>query len=147
MCHTKTFSLIPSKQTMQRSEAIQKYDFVTPTEENDYCIFREELENNSLVLFHATPLNNLTSIVTNGFYSAARLGVGELSSVSYAKRSSGCLAHMGEISKDFVVFAVEFRTLDQEGITVNHSDIHVYREDIQPIILRYCEVPEGAIKF
>ncbi len=129
---------------MPQPEEIPKWDLVVPSEENGYGIFRQDLEANPLVLFHSTPKSNFSSIVSMGFRSAASLEIGALSSVSYAKRSSGCLAHVGNKAiEDLVVFAVKFETLDQEGIAENLSDIHVYKKDIQPAILGYCEVLKG----
>ncbi|MDD5034033.1 MAG: hypothetical protein PHE55_04680 [Methylococcaceae bacterium] len=129
---------------MFQSNEIPKFDLLTPTEENNYCLFQQELENNPLVLFHATPKRNLNSIISNGFRSAESLGTGGLGSVSYAKRSSGCLAHMDNTAaEDLVVFAVKFEDLSQKGIRENPSDIHVDLQDIQPVILGYCEIPNG----
>lgn len=117
---------------------------VNPCEENGYCLFRPELEDDPLVLFHITPKRNLEGIMAKGFLSGAELGTGELRSVSYAKRSVGCLAKIGNVvDEDSVVFAVRFETLDKDGITVNESDIHVCRRDIQPAILGHCELPSG----
>ena len=121
-----------------------KYEFVTPSEENSYCIFKSELEENPLVLFHLTPKRNFESIISKGFRSAAELKTGEIESVSYAKRSSGCFANKGnQMIEDVVVFAVEFDTLDKAEIMVNCSDILVYNKDIQPAILGYCELQSG----
>jgi hypothetical protein len=118
---------------------MQRWDLVVPTEQNRFCLFAEEFETNPLVLFHATPKRHFNSIVTLGFRSAADLGVGTLTSVSYARQSSSCLAHLGnEVQEDYVVFAVSFDTLQALGIVENASDIHVYKLEIQPKIL---EVP------
>lgn len=128
---------------MFQSKEIPKWDLLTPNEENGYCLFQQELENDPLVFFHATPKRNFSSIISNGFRSAASLVTGELSSVSYAKQSSGCLAHIGNPSaEDLVVFAVKFEDLSRQGIRVNPFDIHMY-QDIQPVILGYCEIPNG----
>ena len=129
---------------MTRLEKIPKYEVIIPNEENGYCIFQSELENNHLVFFHFTSQKNFHSIISKGFLSASEQGVGELESVSYAKKSSGCFANKGnEVHEDTVVFAVEFDTLDKAGIKANSSDIRVYKKDIQPTILGYCELPRG----
>ena len=123
---------------------LQKFELVTPTELNSYCVFERKLEDDPLVLFHLTPKSNYDSITENGFLSAASLGTGDLPSVSYAKQSSGCFANKGVIAEeDLVIFAVRFETLEQEGVAVNLSDIHVCKDEIQPVILGYCEVPKG----
>lgn len=126
------------------SKEMQRWELITPTEENSFCLFEQALEDNPLVLFHATPKRHFHSITKSGFRSATELGLAELSSVSYAKRSSSCLAHIGnDVKEAYVVFAVEFDTLQQQGIKDNPSDIHVYKSEIQPHILGYCEIPEG----
>ncbi|WP_145985909.1 hypothetical protein [Aquitalea magnusonii] len=115
------------------------YEFSNPTERNGYCLFDDELERNPLVFFHATPKKNIESIINNGFKFGPTL-----QSISYANRSSSCLAHRGRsVAEDYAVFVVEFASLD--NIKINPSDIHVYREDIQPIIKGYCIVPKEYI--
>ncbi|MGZ4955814.1 MAG: hypothetical protein ACXV8Q_11930 [Methylobacter sp.] len=129
---------------MPEPEEMQRWELILPTEENGFSLFAKELEDNPKVLFHATPKRYFDSIANSGFCSAAELGTGELSSVSYAKRSSSCLAHIGNgVKEDYVIFAVEFDSLAQQGIKDNPSDIHVNRKEIQPHILGYCEIPEG----
>jgi len=125
---------------------------VTPTEENGFSLFQQQLEENPLVYFHATPRQNYESIVNFGFKSSASLVSKGLESVTYAKQSSSCLANEGNsFQENYVVFAVEFavdfytldqETLNQQQIVTNPSDIHVY-SDIQPSILGYCEIPAG----
>lgn len=123
---------------------MQRWELIRPTEENGFCLFAKDLEDNPKVLFHATPKRHFDSIANSGFLSAVELGSGELSSVSYAKRSSSCLARIGNgVKEDYVVFAVEFDSLEQQGIKDNPSDIHVYRNEIQPRILGYCEILKG----
>jgi hypothetical protein len=129
---------------MQETKEMQRWELILPTEENSFCLFKQALEDNPLVLFHATPKRNFDSIANSGFRSAAELSSGELSSVSYAKRSASCLVHIGnDVKEAYVVFAVEFDTLQKPGIKDNPSDIHVYKSEIQPHILGYCEIPEG----
>ena len=129
---------------MCNRKTIEKWDLVTPTEDNDHCVFGHELEDNPLVYFHLTRKSNLDSIISKGFLSAAELGVGVLSSISYSKQSSGCFANKGNIiHEDLIVFAVKFNTLHLDGIEKNCSDIHVRDKDIQPVILGYCELPKG----
>lgn len=123
---------------------MEMWELISPTEENSFCLFEQALEDNPLVLFHATPKRHFDSIANSGFRSAAELGSGELSSVSYAKRSSSCLTHIrNDVKEAYVVFAVKFDTLQQQGIQDNPSDIHVYKREIQPYILGYCEIPKG----
>lgn len=129
---------------MLMAHHLQKWQPVSPTEHNGFCIFSQDLEEDPLVFFHTTPKRHLDAIATVGFRSAAALGTGTLTSVSYAKKSSACLAHIGNpATDDHVVFAVRFDSLDQKGLVVNISDIHVYDDALQPRILGYCELPNG----
>jgi RNA:NAD 2'-phosphotransferase (TPT1/KptA family) len=124
---------------------MKKYDMIHPTESNHYCLFSRKFEDDPNILFHATKKENLAPISQNGFQSADNLGTGDLQSVSYAYKSSACLAHLnGSFEQDIVVFAVRFKNLQEHGIVSNQSDIHVY-SDVQPEILRYCEIPQGFV--
>lgn len=108
------------------------------------ALFEDNLERDPLVLFHVSPARNLQSILKNGFRSAAELGVGTLTSVSYSKKSEAWSVLTGyPTDDDYVVFAVRFQSLSEPGITVNVSDINVYRPDIQPEILGFLELPAG----
>jgi hypothetical protein len=123
---------------------IPQWEYIPPTEANGYSLFRPELEDDPLVFFHVTPAENLDPIAQAGFGPAKAVGVGNLESVSYAKRSSGCLTHINhEAPQALVVIVVRFETLDQSGIQVNVSDIHVYDQAVQPTILGYCLLPKG----
>lgn len=123
---------------------IIEYEIINPTEENHYCIFNNDLENDPLILFHLTSQNNFDSIKSKGFLSSAELCGGELTSVSYAKNSSGCFANKGNvITENSVIFCVKFETLNMLGITENTSDIHVFKKEIQPSIIGFCKLPNG----
>ena len=94
------------------------------------------------MFFHATPLRFKEPILEGGFRSAHTLGVGQLQSVSFAKKSSACLAHLGcRVDEDYVIFAVSFNTM--RGVQDNLSDIHLYDESNQPEILGYCVLNAG----
>lgn len=121
---------------------MEKWNHIEPTEKNGFCLFCPELENDPFVFFHATPLRCKDSILENGFQSAASLGTGDLTSVSYSKKSAACLAHVnGHVSEDYAVFAVRFTSLDR--VFDNPSDIHVYIPSLQPDILGYCVLKAG----
>lgn len=64
-----------------------KLESFQPTEENNYSLFAEVLEQDTLVFFHATPNTNLDSILKHGFKSSFDLGTGQLASVPYAKKA------------------------------------------------------------
>lgn len=128
---------------MLKSKQVPKWDLITPTEDNGYSMFEKKLEGCNLIFFHVTPKTNFESIIKNGFLSKAKLEGEGLDTVSYARQSSGCLAHINnQASEDLVIFAVEFSTLEDKNIYNNHSDIHV-DEKTQPTILGYCEIPKG----
>jgi len=126
--------------------AIPRWNIVRRADPDDTALFDQELEEDPLILFHATPASNLLSIEANGFRSAADLGIVDgLNSVSYSKSSTYWnLVTEYPAKADFVMFAVRFNTLNQVGIRVNPSDVHVdnWRE-IRPQILGYCEIPCG----
>lgn len=125
---------------MFTEKAVQEFEFPWPNEEKGYRLFPAELEDDDLVLFHATPKQNFHAILKMGFQVRP-----PLESVSYAKSSVYCMAHLftgrQSLSEEAVVIAVRFESLAQPGITENLSDIHVYRPEIQPIILVHCTIP------
>lgn len=97
-----------------------------------------------MFFFHATNSINYESIVERGFLSAKELNSGELESVSYSKRSSGCFANLGcHIKDNLVIFAVRFTDEDLRLISEAGSDIHVYRSSVQPELLGYVAIPSG----
>ncbi|AMG07227.1 hypothetical protein WJ038_08325 [Vibrio parahaemolyticus] len=121
---------------------MKKFDLIHPTESNRYSLFTSDLEDDSKILFHATPTENLNSIKNKGFLSSHELYGSGLESVSYAFRSSSCLAHLnGKFDKGYVVFVVRFESLEVKEIVVNPSDIHVYRRFQPTEIIGYCEIP------
>ena len=125
---------------MFTENAVQEFEFSSPSEANGYHLFPSELEDDRRVLFHATPKRNLESILNEGFRARP-----PLNSVSYAKSSTGCLAHLfaggKSLSEEVVVVVVRFESLAQQGIQENISDIHVYKSEIQPAIIGYCTIP------
>lgn len=119
---------------------LREFDFPWPNEKTGYRLFPAELEDDELVLFHATLKKNLQAILIEGFRAGA-----PLESVSFAKSSVYCLAHLfancQSLAEESVVIAVRFQSLAQQGIKDNYSDIHVYKPEIQPAILGYCTIP------
>lgn len=128
-----------------------KYKFPWPNEEKGYSLFPQNIEDNQNILFHGTPARNFDSIVNNGFKSTKECGEGTdsnfvLPSTSYAKNSNQSLSHVCERrsknqDEEFVVFAVKFQSINQQGIRNNNIDIHVDDSNIQPEIIGYCCVP------
>ncbi|KDR86539.1 MULTISPECIES: hypothetical protein [Agrobacterium] len=117
-------------------------------EELQYRVFPESLENDPLVLFHATLPADYDEILLSGFKTAAQLGKSNgLASVSYAKQSSTALGHIRNRHKnqEVIIIAVQFQSLvARQGIVVNTSDIHVY-DGTQPAIIGFCRVPKDYL--
>ena len=123
---------------------LQELDLIQPTEENRYCVFPPDLEDDPGVFFHATKSTNFEAITNHGFRTAKELKSGDLESVSYSKRSSGCFAHLGcKVAEERVIFAVRFAKEDLNHVVDNPSDIHVYKKDIRPEIVAYVYIPTG----
>ncbi len=126
------------------SDEITAYPFPDDLSENGYCLFPKALEDDALVLFHATPAENLQAIMEEGFRADPQQTSG-LSSVSFAKQSVSALSHAmtrrGDASIEFVVLAVRYDSLEHKHITVNVSDIHDYRLDPPPQIVGKCVIP------
>ena len=134
---------------------MRQFQFLWPNNNNGYSLFAKNLEENPNNLFHGTSIDNLDSIVNDGFKSTAELGGGtnqdyQLNSISYAKKSSQCLANVCQIRDngndgDYVIFVVVFDSIEVSGIRVNSSDIYVDNLAIQPAIIGYCIVPSGYV--
>lgn len=133
--------------TSEMSMTITKHEMPEDLEATAYRLFPQALEDDPLVLFHATPLKNFAAIDADGFKIPnpdGRPGEG-LASVSFAKRSSASLAHA--VTKrqtcpgDYCVFVVRYEKLERTGIVVNTSDIHDYTLDPPPEIIGYCISP------
>ncbi|MCD6003567.1 hypothetical protein ACM25P_18255 [Vreelandella alkaliphila] len=151
-CCCRTIFPLCSKFAAERSDihsgsqvmSIKLFGFIEPAEENRYCVFGAQLEDDENVFFHITHASNKQAIITNVFKSAKELGVGELESVSYAKRSSGCFANLGtHLQEEYVIFAVRFTLEELKEVAVNPSDIHVYKKHLQPEKLGVVHLPKG----
>ena len=119
-----------------------EYPFPSQPDVTGYCVFPPELEDDQLVLFHATPVSNADSIVKDGFKIPDN---SELVSVSFAKRSVGALTHAMNKRQtepgEYIIFAVRYQSLDREGLSNNLCDIHDYKLDPMPQIIGSCVVP------
>lgn len=125
--------------------AIIEYPFPAPEQiiDQHYNVFPEALENNNLVLFHATNAADWLSIKEDGFKSSSQLTGEGLTSVSYAYNSSLALSHIKGRHKsvDAVIVAVRFDAVaTRPGMVVNLIDIHVY-DGTQPEIIGFCNIP------
>lgn len=121
------------------------FSFPADPAATDYAIFPAALEDDPLVLFHATPARNHDAIVQHGFKIPDPTGRSGLASVSFAKGSAMALGHAMTLRQsepgEYCIFAVRYETLDAKCLKNNHSDIHDYALDPQPEILGCCLVP------
>lgn len=125
---------------------IEDYPFPDNPEATGYCVFPAELEDDPLVLFHATHADNLQPIIAHGFKIPDADGIAGLPSVSFAKRSVSSLDHAIRKRQDepgaYNIIAVRYETLDRKGLSNNVSDIHDYTLQPPPHIIGYCSIPE-----
>lgn len=123
---------------------IIKYDFPDDPASSGYCVFPAALEEDELVLFHATPAENRDAIFRDGFKIPDPEGVAGLPSVSFGKKSVAALTHAMTMRASrpgaYCIIAVRYSSLDRRGLQVNASDIHDYRLDPPPEIIGYCDV-------
>lgn len=133
--------------TSETRMTITKYEMPENLKATAYCLFPPALEDDPLVLFHATPIKNFDAIDSDGFKIPnpdGRPG-GGLQSVSFSKRSSASLDHAVTKRRtypgDYCVFAVRYEKLDRPGIADNPSDIHDCTLNPAPEIIGYCVIP------
>jgi DTW domain-containing protein YfiP len=127
--------------------AISVYPFPDNPATTDYCVFPSELEEEEMVLFHATAEENCQAIMADGFKIPDPTGLNGLQTVSFAKRSNLALTHamMRRASQPgaYCILAVRYETLSRKGLAVNSADIHDSTLDPAPEIIGYCIVPES----
>jgi hypothetical protein len=132
-----------SKSDMEPTE----HPFPENPASTDYCIFPPGLDDDELVLFHATPSENLGSILKNGFEIPDPTGDSGLQSVSFAKRSIGALNHAMNLREKrpgtYCILAVRYETLNRTGLKNNLDDIHDYTLNPPPKILCFCKIPSS----
>lgn len=112
---------------------IPEYEFSKPTEENDYRLFSEELENNPHVAFHGTPSSNFEPIVANGFNIPA----------SFAKNSSEALRHayLQHEGAELCILVVRFDSLDGLADEGPHLQLHDPDPKAQPKMIGRMVIP------
>ncbi len=129
--------------------AVARYPFPAEPAATEYCVFPSHLEEDGLVLFHATPIENLEVILKHGFKIPDPTGDNGLPSTSFARRSNAALTHAmirrKSLAQDYCIIAVRYETLNRKGLRENLSDIHDFTLDPQPQIVGYCIVP-GSYK-
>ena len=122
----------------------QEIPFSTPTEDREYCIFSDEYEKNSNIVFHGTSMQFFESIMKTGFCSAKALKLSDVASVSFAKNSSVALAHACEkwSSDDRVIFAASLENIESTTICDEGSVVYIFDPNTKPAIIAYCFVPQ-----
>jgi predicted RNase H-like HicB family nuclease len=126
-----------------------EYTFPKNPAATGYCVFPAALEDDELVLFHATPAENLEAIREHGFRPPDPTGKTGLASVSFAKRSVAALNHAMSRREEkpgaYCILAVRYATLNRKGLKDNFSDVHDYTLDPAPEIIGYCTVPASYV--
>lgn len=121
-------------------DQIREYQFIRPSEERDYLLFGDDLEDDNLVCFHGTAEAHLDAILRDGFKPKP-----PLTSVSFARKSRETIPFAssppGQPPRTGCVLIVRFERLDQPGIKVNLTDVWVYDRRLLPAIEGYCIVP------
>ncbi len=125
-----------------------EYPFPTDLEDRSYCVFPDELEQDDLVLFHGTPLENLASIRGNGFRLPRPDDNNPLTGVSFARKSSLAFSHAMNKRKshlgDYCIIAVRYMSMDFPHIVNDGAGIvHDYKLDPLPQCVGFCIVPES----
>lgn len=122
---------------------IQPHIFDFPTrrilEDNDYNVFPTNLESDDLILFHATAMENVESILRAGLLPGNKVGR-ELTTISFAARSGWALHHWITVrnGRDGVILALQFDNLDE---LLLESGTYYSRElKNQPRVLAICPV-------
>ena len=106
-----------------------------------YCLFPREIEDDALVLFHATSDDRLEGIQKEGIKPGNEVG-GTLSTISYATASSTAFTHWTMTRKggvDGVVLALKFEDMSEiyeaEGTKRSRALTR------QPVIIGVCRIP------
>lgn len=125
--------------------SIIKYEFPEDlSEKQGYCVFPDMLENDALVVFHATPCKNQHAILCDGFRADPEK-VSGLCSVSFVWKSSAALSHA--MSKratqpgDWCIFAVRCDSTSRLGLKAEGAVLYDYTLNPAPTIIGYCIVP------
>lgn len=122
---------------------IKEYKFQALCEENNCQQFLDEIENNEHIFFHGTAEVNFENIKKQGFQPKTD---GELSSISFAKKSSLALSYAcaarNDLSPKGIIIVVDISKIKQECIVEQSFGIHLSSK-FQPEIIAYCLVPEN----
>lgn len=113
-----------------------EYEFKKPLEENSYCIFPLELEQDSTIFFHGTRWGNFDSIYRFGFKPKP-----PLDSISFNEISSHCINFASGHGEDGVVIAVKFSCPEILLRESSNQIAYLYELAQQPKIIGYCLIP------
>ena len=120
------------------------YPFVVETlEKRCYRTFPNELEEDELILFHATAAEKLVAILKEGLRPGVEVG-GSLSTISYGLNSMVALTHWISIrakGTDGVILALRFDNRDE--IFEDGGTLHSRALIKQPEVIGVCKIPSS----
>jgi hypothetical protein len=127
--------------------AVTEYTFPSNPEALSYRLFPSDLENDQLVFFHVTPIENYELIVRDGFKIPGPNSRSGLSSVTFAKESIAALTHgmQKRISfpGDYCIIVVRYSEADMPRLRINSSDVNDFEMATQPAIIGHMTVPSA----
>jgi hypothetical protein len=127
-----------------------EYPFPGATEDNGYCVFPADMEEDEHIFFHGTAATSLESIVKDGFKSQAELHVGpptgrETNSITFTRTSNPALAHGYDRYSPASFCIVAVRINDLSGVRHEVFGIYVDKPDLRPHPFAYCIVPANFV--
>lgn len=111
--------------------------------ERKYRIFPNELEDNILILFHATSLSNLEAIQNYGLQPGIKVGK-TLETISYSQTSTMALTHwisIREENQTGIVLALKFENNNE--IFEAEGSLYSNELEVQPTIECICKIPSS----
>jgi hypothetical protein len=128
-----------------RSDKMFRQPFPDNPARTGYCVFDKALEDDPLVLFHATPLYNFDNIIKHGFMPGIATGKSDLKSVSFAYKSSSvielAMQRRAGYREEYCIFAVRYRA---DVLSRTRGALWCIHDDSltpPPEIIGYCIVP------
>lgn len=113
-------------------------------EDRGYLLFDDDLEEDKLIVFHATPARNLDGILTDGLHPGAKFG-GNLNTISYGETSKDAMVHRHysdtKTTEDWVVLALKFETRDE--LYEDHGTLRSGPLRKQPEVIGVMKIPAG----
>jgi hypothetical protein len=113
-------------------------------EDRGYRLFDDDIEEDELIVFHATPAKNQDGILADGLHPGAKFG-GNLKTISYGETSRDAMIHRHycdtKTTEDWVVLVLKFETRDE--LYNDHGTLRSGPLKKQPAIIRMMEIPAG----